>query len=296
MRTSRRAEPATDVDEALDADLLRAWPMRVDADGDKYSRGTVLVVGGSPSTPGAVVLAGLAALRMGAGRLQIATADAVAEMVAITVIESRSIGIPTTASGALSGPPNDELADAISSADALVVGPGMLADQDTTGFIEGVLDCVGEDTLVVLDALAVTSFGDLDEQLRSRLRSRLLMTPNKQETAALVPEPCPDHSDALRCAADATGAVLSSFGIVQCPDGKRWTCSGNPAGLGTSGSGDVLAGLVAGAASRCGDRVQAACWATFAHIEAGRTLGESIGELGYLARDLLTVIPQCLPR
>jgi len=296
MSTSPHADGETDVDESLDAELLLAWPMPVEPDGDKYSRGTVLVVGGSPSTPGAVVLGGLAALRMGAGRLQIATSAAVAEMVAMAVVESRTIGIPTSASGGLSGPPSEILAEAISHLDALLVGPGMLPDDGTTQFIEGVLDCVGQDTLVVLDALAVTSFDDLDEDLLSRIESRLLMTPNKQETDALVPAPCSDHHDALRCAARVTGAVVSSFGVVQCPDGKRWRTAGNPAGLGTSGSGDVLAGLVAGAASRCGDREQAACWATFAHVEAGRRLGASIGELGYLARDLLDEIPHCLPR
>src|SRR3954452_19854929 len=100
MRTSRRAEPATDVDEALDADLLRAWPMRVDADGDKYSRGHVLVVGGSPSTPGAVVLAGLAALRVGAGVLALRVAPSTASAVAVAVPEASAAGLPGLDGGA----------------------------------------------------------------------------------------------------------------------------------------------------------------------------------------------------
>jgi len=296
MRTSPRADDRSNAAAVLDAELLRSWPMPVERDGDKYSRGTVLVIGGSPSTPGAVVLCGSAALRMGAGRLQIATADAVAEMVAMAVVESRTIGIPTTSSGGFNDGPTDELAEAIRTADAVVVGPGMLPDRGTVRFIEGVLECVSDNSLVVLDALALTNFGDVDNGLRQRVASQLLMTPNKQEAEALVDAPCADHDEALRCAANATGAVLSSFGIVQSPDGRRWRTVGNPAGLGTSGSGDVLAGLVGGAASRSGDRLQSACWATFAHIEAGRRLAESVGELGYLARDLLHEIPRCLPR
>src|SRR6187431_3002211 len=62
----------------LDAALLQSWPLPVDDGSDKYSRGTVLVVGGSTMTPGAVLLAGRAALRMGAGRVQVATAPEVA--------------------------------------------------------------------------------------------------------------------------------------------------------------------------------------------------------------------------
>src|SRR4051794_41763115 len=75
MYPSPRADPETIEPSALDADALRRWPMPDLATADKYSRGTVLVIGGSPSTPGAVVLAGIAALGMGAGRLQIATAE-----------------------------------------------------------------------------------------------------------------------------------------------------------------------------------------------------------------------------
>ncbi|HEY4608503.1 MAG TPA: NAD(P)H-hydrate dehydratase, partial [Ilumatobacteraceae bacterium] len=66
---------------------------------DKYGRGTVLVIGGSPSTPGGVILAGLGALRMGAGRLQIATADAVAGQVGIAVPEAMVLGLRPSRSG-----------------------------------------------------------------------------------------------------------------------------------------------------------------------------------------------------
>ena len=62
--------------------------MPVDADGDKYSRGTVLVIGGSAMTPGAVLLAGRAALRMGAGRLQIATVRDIAIPVGVALPEA----------------------------------------------------------------------------------------------------------------------------------------------------------------------------------------------------------------
>ena len=88
--------------------------------------------------------------------------------------------------------------------------------------------------------------------------------------------------------------MVSSFGAVSAPDGRAWT-AGDAPGLGTSGSGDVLAGLVGGAAARCGDPATGACWGTFAHMEAGRRLAREIGPIGYLARELVDVVPACLP-
>ncbi len=85
---SSPAEPADAAAVPLDAALLRAWPMPVRQGGDKFARGTAVVVGGSPRTPGAVLLAGEAALRMGAGRLQIATASEVAVTVGVAVPEA----------------------------------------------------------------------------------------------------------------------------------------------------------------------------------------------------------------
>jgi NAD(P)H-hydrate repair Nnr-like enzyme with NAD(P)H-hydrate dehydratase domain len=67
-----------------------------------------------------------------------------------------------------------------------------------------------------------------------------------------------------------------------------------PPGLGTSGSGDVLAGLVAGAAARGGDPAQAACWATYAHTNAAAGLSAEIGEMSFLASELVAAVPRTL--
>src|SRR3954464_5243111 len=110
----------------LDADLLRRWPMPDLANADKYSRGTVLVIGGSPQTPGAVLLAGVAALRMGAGRLQLATAETVATAVAVAVPEALVEPVPVTAAGALvAAEARERLAPRLRRADAVLVGPGL---------------------------------------------------------------------------------------------------------------------------------------------------------------------------
>ena len=88
--------------EAIEVDdaLLRAWPLPApDADGDKESRGRVLVVAGSREMPGAAVLAATAALRAGAGKLVIATPQSAAQTVAAAVPEARVVALPEASDG-----------------------------------------------------------------------------------------------------------------------------------------------------------------------------------------------------
>jgi ADP-dependent NAD(P)H-hydrate dehydratase len=189
----------------------------------------------------------------------------------------------------------DRLSESIADVDAVVVGPGLDGD-DVVAIVERVLRDCRPDSVVVLDAAAIMVFADLDPVLVERTRSQLLMTPNRQEARSLIADPPDDDTAVLTEAARSTGALLTSFGGVHAPDGRSWRSDVEALGLGTSGSGDVLAGLVGGAAARCGDRIRAACWATFAHLEAGRRLEARVGVLGYTASDLLSEVPACLPR
>jgi len=287
MPTSPRDDSAPSGMVRLDADLLRTWPLQVHGEGDKYSRGTVLIVGGSVMTPGAVLLAGRAALRMGAGRLQIATVADVTISVGVALPEAMVLSFDRML--------DDQLQESVRNADAVVVGPGLIGD-DVSSIVEFVLRDVRPESTVVLDAAAIMVFEQLDPALVESVRSRLVMTPNRQEVRALITDVPADHTEALAIAAHTTGAVLTSFGEVHTPDGRRWATSVDSLGLGTSGSGDLLAGLVGGAAARCDDRTRAACWATFAHHEAARVVESRVGGLGYLATDLLGELPACLPR
>ncbi len=103
--------------------LLRQWPLP-DAGASKYGRGRVLVVGGAARTPGSVLLAGEAALRVGAGHLQLAVAESTAAALAVAVPEAGVTSLPQTASGSVRGTGVDRLADA-ESADVVLVGPGL---------------------------------------------------------------------------------------------------------------------------------------------------------------------------
>jgi len=88
--------------------------------------------------------------------------------------------------------------------------------------------------------------------------------------------------------------VTTLYGQVATPDGRRWVEEGGDTGLGTSGSGDVLAGVVSGLLARGATPEQAACWATYVHAAAGQRLAARVGRVGFLARELVDEVPRVL--
>ena len=270
--------------------LLRDWALPVPT-GGKEARGTVVVVGGSRFTPGAVLLAGVAALRAGAGVLQLAAAESTAPSLSIQVPEALVIGLPETDDGAVRGDPGDLLGGLVAEADVVAVGPG-LKDIDATGeLLRLVLDAAGRETALVLDAYALGALSHAPDLLVGSGR-KVVLTPNLTEAQHLLGRDPGDDLDAE--AVELAGrydAVVSLYGHIATPDGRAWREESGDAGLGTSGSGDVRSGLLAGLLSRGADPAQAACWAAFAHAVSGQRLVPRYGRIGFLARELLDEIP-----
>src|SRR4051812_44881973 len=103
---------------------LRAWPLP-DPGEDKEERGRLLVVGGSAMTPGAVRLAGEAALRAGAGKLRLATVSQAATALGVAVPEAGVLSLPTDDDGRLAGSAASTLRDEAGQVDAVLLGPGL---------------------------------------------------------------------------------------------------------------------------------------------------------------------------
>ncbi len=273
--------------------LLRDWPLPVPG-GGKDARGTVLVVGGSRFTPGAVLLAGVAALRAGAGVLQLAVAESTAAVLSIQVPEALVIGLPETSGGSVAGEPPERLCAMAKDARVILIGPG-LDDVDRTGeLLKHLLDAAGPETAVVLDAYALGALSHHPDLLAGRTQS-VVLTPNMTEAGFLLDrDPCDDLAADARAVAEKYHAVVSLFGTVAHPDGRLWREESGDAGLGTSGSGDVRAGIVAGLLSRGADPEQAACFGAYVHAAAGQRLIPHYGRIGFLARELLDGIAPSL--
>lgn len=267
--------------------LLREWSLP-QPEGDKHSRGTVLIVGGSRFTPGAVLLAGTASLRAGAGRLQLATTDDNAQALSIAVPEAKVVGLPTTEGGSVDGDDvSDHLLELVSSADVIAIGPGLDDPKQTAALLRHVIDATGKDSHLVIDAFALGALGEQPDLLGDHA-GRTVLTPNVGEAALLLGRDVGDDLDAEAVAVvQRLGAVVSLYGHVAAPDGRAWRDETADVGLGTSGSGDVAAGIVAGLLARGAEPAQAACWGTYVHAMAGQRLATRMGRTGYLARELV---------
>ena len=277
--------------------LLREWALP-DAGGGKEGRGRTLVVGGSAQTPGAVLLAAEAALRCGAGKLQVATVASVAPAVAVALPEALVRGVPETSDGAIGSEAVGHLKDLAATADCVLVGPGLLDPAASAELLHAL--AAGLDTPLIVDALALAGVTE-DRTCLRRLDGRVVLTPNPDELAQTlgveVDELAEDPAGLVAGLASEAGAVVSLGGAtswVAAPDGRTWRDTSGAAGLGVSGSGDVKAGIVAGLVARGCEPAQAAVWAAHLHGRAGERLASTVGRLGFLARELPPVIPAIL--
>lgn len=281
------------------AELLRGWrPPWPAADGDKDARGRVLVLAAGAQVAGATLLAGLAALRAGAGKLQIGAPRSLAQALALAVPEARVIPAAETSEGELAPEAADDLADAFGRVNAAVLGPGMLDPEAAGKLALRLLQLDGPS--VVLDAAAMQRVADEPSGARRRA-GQLVLTPHAGEMAALAGvEKAAVVADPLdvarRIAAELQGVVAlkGAETLIVSPDGKAWRHTAGGIGLATSGSGDVLAGVIAGLIARGASPVQAAVWGVYVHGQAGARLASRIGRIGFLARELLDVIAPTL--
>jgi ADP-dependent NAD(P)H-hydrate dehydratase len=281
---------------------LKAWPLpHPPQEGDKEERGRILVLGGSKEMPGGVILASTAALRAGAGKLRIGTTRSISQAVAVAIPESRVSALPETKSGGISPSAAAVIIKHAAEVDALLVGPGMLDDRASVRLLNSFLPGGGRHSLV-LDATALGVLRENVEILRP-YHGRAVLTPHAGEMARLlaVSKDEVEHKRAemVVLAARRFDAVVVLKGretLIASPEGELLCNRTGNVGLATSGSGDVLAGVVAGLLARGAPPLHAAAWGVFLHGRAGDVVAKTIGHLGFLASELLAVIPALMTK
>ena len=279
-------------------EVLRDWPL-AEPGSDKGSRGTALMVGGSSSVPGAMLLAGEAALRTGAGKLQVATTDSVAAHMAVAIPEALVSRTPELMSGDISPEAADQVLSLAEDAAAVLLGPGVTAPDAAVSLLELIVPKLTEQA-VVIDALGSAYVTDNHECLH-HLQSVPVLTLNPTETALTLGVGADEvDEDPLAAALELsrrTRAVVLCGGTekyVAHPDGRAWVITAGCPGLGVSGSGDVQAGIVSGLLARGAAPEQAAVWGGWLHGTCGEVLAEEVGPIGFLARELPGVVPRLL--
>ena len=277
--------------------VLREWRLP-EPSGGKNARGSILVIGGSAETLGAVLLAAEAAMRAGAGKLQVATVASRAAVAAAALPEALVRALPETDGGAIRADAVDVVRDLAENADAVLIGPGMADTEETQAFGARLLPHLRGP--VALDALALSCV-TADAACLHHLEGRVVLTPNPTELAyALHVEEGEIESDPAGAALELAGRARGVVGLggatswIAGPDGRLWQDESGTAGLGVSGSGDARAGITGGLLARGADPAQAAVWAAFLHGRAGERLASSVGPLGFLARELPGEVPAAL--
>lgn len=283
--------------------LRRIGLPQPDDAGDKEDRGRILVVGGAPQMPGAVVLAATAALRAGAGKLQIATAASVAAHVGAAVPESYVIALPELKSGALAPAAVKEIVEHANKVQAVLIGPGMVDEDAVVRLMKAVLPQLTR-PVVILDAAPLALFAE-DKHILHDLPVTSVLTPHAGEMASMLSmdKELVTHDPlgvARRAAAefDAIVALKGAETFIVAPprlgsESFANSTTGN-VGLATSGSGDTLSGIIAGLVARGVVPLHAAAWGVYLHGAAGDKLAARMGRLGFLARELLAEIPELM--
>lgn len=281
----------------LDSNWLRDHPLPVTGRHvDKNARGRVFAIGGCRRVPGGLLLTAEAALRAGAGKVQIAAVTSTALALGIAMPETAVYAVDEDDEGEIARLGHIVESD-VARCDAVIAGPAMGCGEAAGRVVDGLLAGIDDEIALILDAAVLMTLSSRAEQVAAR-HSPALLTPHIGEMAAMLGWDA-DQIEQNRCAAvrraaERYGAIVvlkGSTSLIADRDGSLFAYAGGGAGLATGGSGDVLAGIAAGLAARGAEPLEAALWAVWLHGEAGRRCAEQIGPIGFLARELLAHLP-----
>lgn len=292
-----------DAIDALPVELLNArWvrerlPSRP-AGANKGTFGRVLAVAGSQLYVGAPRLAAAGALRAGAGLVTIACPASVQPLVASGLAEATYLPLPDRA-GFVSGAAVVEVARALENYDVLLVGPGLGQGAAQDSFLRQLLYSLPADgPPVLIDADGLNALARLPRWWES-IAARCVLTPHPGEFARLTGRSIADvQSSRLAAAREAaqrwgqTVLLKGAYTVVASPDGRAGVSPyANPA-LASAGTGDVLAGAIAGLLAQGLSPFEAACCGAYVHAAAAEGLRRDLGDAGLLASDLLVELPR----
>jgi ADP-dependent NAD(P)H-hydrate dehydratase / NAD(P)H-hydrate epimerase len=271
------------------------------AESNKGNYGHVLVIGGSLGKAGAAAMAGISALRTGAGLATVATAKSILATVAGFHAELMTEALYETSSGTISAGALPQIDELSKGKTVLAIGPGISRNAETSELVRALVSQTR--TPIVLDADGLNAFENRADELNGKERT-LVITPHPGEMARLARMSIPDvQKDRLAVARkfarehELIVVLKGHRTLVARPDGEIWVnTTGNP-GMSTGGTGDILTGMVAGMiAQNTKHAFLAASAAVHLHGLAGDVMRETLGEHSLIATDLLIGLPEAFRR
>lgn len=264
---------------------------------NKGNYGHALIIGGSLGKAGAAAMAGISALRAGAGLSTVATSQTAVATVAGFHPELMTEPLPETESGAIATVAGLRIDELLKTMTVVAIGPGISRDPHTATLVRSV---VAHTTIpTVVDADGLNAFDGHTSELSGKGKT-VVITPHPGEMARLAACSIADvQKDRLGTARrfarehSLTVVLKGHRTLVVQPDGEVWVnTTGNP-GMSTGGTGDVLTGMVAGLiAQNPKDPFTAVCAAVYLHGRAGDVMRDEVGEHSMIATDLLRGLPE----
>ena len=272
-------------------------------DSNKGMFGHALIVGGSFGKSGAAAMAGMAALRAGAGLSTVATPARVLNNIASFAAELMTEPLAETNAGSISmaAAQSGRYLELTKPMTVVAIGPGLGRNPETAQFVHEAVHLTKAP--MVLDADGLNAFEGQTNLLDGRRRP-LVLTPHPGEMSRLtgmtIKAVQADRLNVARAFAREHGLVLVLKGdrtIIALPNGGAWVNpTGNP-GMATGGTGDILTGMTAGVIAQMpNDYARAAIAAVYLHGLAGDVAVETMGEHSLTATDLLTALPEAFRR
>ena len=283
--------------EVITPEWLRTALPRRSADAHKGTYGRTLVVTGSERYGGAAYLACMGAARAGAGLVTLAASESVLRVVAPKLIEATCLPLPVEG-GALSPDAPEALLAEVNDCQSLLVGCGLGRSRDADSLLrQTLLTHRYPGTPLVLDADALNMLAELPEWW-AQLNGPAVVTPHPGEMSRLTGLSTAEVNAHRMVLAEqyaakwgVTVVLKGAYTVVASPDGSvRVSPFANPA-LATAGSGDVLAGVIAGLVAQGASPFDAAACGVYLHGAAGEQARQAMGDAGVLAGDLLPLLP-----
>jgi holo-[acyl-carrier-protein] synthase len=269
-------------------------------DGHKGTFGTVVVLAGSQGYTGAAYLTSMGAARSGAGIVRLMVAQSIYPILAEKCTEVVVGPIPEISPGVVGHAALSAVLRGFTGAASGIVGPGIGRDTSTRRLIEDLLPKVT--VPLVLDADALNLLSE-HRSILPKLSPDIVLTPHPAEFGRLA------NMETSAIQKDRRGiasrfaktwnkvVVLKGAGtVIAAPDGRITLNPISTPALASGGTGDVLAGLIAGLMAQKLPPFEAAVTGVHVHSLAGMDLEASVGQAGVLASDLLPQIPRVMER
>lgn len=265
-------------------------------DSNKGRFGHVLVVAGSRAKPGAAAMAGLAALRAGAGLVTVASAESAISSIASHSAELMMEPLAETASGEIARAAFDRIVELAAKRTLIAIGPGIGTEEETRDVVLRLYGQAPQPIVIDADGLNCIAGGAIESE-STHLR---VLTPHPGEMSRLagrsISEIQADRIGAAREFATNRKAVVVLKGertLIGFPDGRVWI---NPTGspsMAKGGTGDILTGMISGLIGQfTNDADHAIAAAVYLHSLAGEIAARHLTEQTVLATDLLNYLPE----